>query len=527
MALSYRIFKDKRYLEKARKDLLQLCELKNWGTGHFLDVGEAALAAGVGFDWLYNDLLATEKEKICRAIINNAIIPSLNTKEGEGSWVNGNFNWNPVCHGGVMAGALAVAELEPILSKKITERAIHNLPYAGNAYRDDGAYPEGPSYWSYGTSFYVIAVEALRSIFGTSFELEKIPGFLKTADYNNQMVGPTGEDFNYSDYHIENLNEPVMFWFARELNRYDLIKEELSDINRLYEKISTGKNITSGKNVVASRHIPLEIIWWKPSLKTVGTNNPNPLNWTVRGHLPMAVMRSSWGDPKATFVAIKGGTPNNSHGHMDAGSFILEADGVRWAIDPGTESYGKMRAAKLDLWDYSQNSNRWSTFRVGSDGHNIIRFNNKLQQVEGKVEIVELTGLKGAFGIKADLSILYLKEVKQVQRSILINTDRSVTIFDEWATNENPVEATFQWLTKAKVLKKDFGLLLEQEGKFLEIRIEPYLLKKLTMEIQDVSKPISIQNSANPGLSRILIKAKTAANSIGELKIMATPLYNR
>jgi hypothetical protein len=231
LALSYRITGNKAHFERARAELLQLCELKNWGTSHFLDVGEAALAAGVGFDWLYNELLPTERSKISSAIINNAILPALEVKEGENSWVNGNFNWNPVCHRGVLVGALAIAELEPVLARKVTERAIKNLPYAGEAYSTGGAFPEGPSYWSYGTSFYVIAVEALRSVFGTSCLLEKVPGFLKTGDYNNQMVGPTGEDFNYSDYHPENLNEPIMVWFAKELKRPDLIKDELTDID--------------------------------------------------------------------------------------------------------------------------------------------------------------------------------------------------------------------------------------------------------------------------------------------------------
>jgi hypothetical protein len=98
------------------------------------------------------------------------------------------------------------------------------------------------------------------------------------------------------------------------------------------------------------------------------------LHWTAAGELPIAVMRSAWDDPDATYLAIKGGTPNQSHGHMDVGSFVLEANGVRWALDLGTESYNRMRAAKLDLWNYSQDSSRWTTFRVGPEGHNILRF---------------------------------------------------------------------------------------------------------------------------------------------------------
>ncbi|MBC8032729.1 MAG: heparinase II/III family protein [Chitinophagaceae bacterium] len=523
LALYYRLTGDKRCLEKARIELLQLSGLKNWGTAHFLDVGEAALAAGIGYDWLYHQLTTEERLKVAAAIKNNAIIPALEAKEGEGSWIDGNFNWNPVCNGGVMVGALAIAETEPELARRVTDRAIKNIPYAGEAYALDGAFPEGPSYWAYGTSFYVIAVEALRTVFGTSCNLERMPGFLKTADYNNQMVGATGEDYNYSDYHTELQNEPIMPWFARELKRPDLLEDELTDIRRYHEALLTGKNAKPGKKVALGRLTPLEMVWWNPSLLPTTATTKAPLHWSPKGHLSMGVMRSSWRDPQATYVAIKGGTPNNSHGHMDAGSFIMEADGVRWALDLGTESYNKMRAAKLDLWNYSQNSSRWTTFRVGPEGHNILRFNSELQRIDGKAAVEALPDVEGVIGNKADMSSLYSNFAKYVYRTVLLHPDRSVSIQDEWATNDKASEIAFQWLTKAKVSKTPYGLLLEQNGQSLQLKIDARILKKVTIEVEDVSVSKRIQDSDNPGLSRIIIKTRTPANSGGQLLIRAYP----
>jgi hypothetical protein len=45
------------------------------------------------------------------------------------------------------------------------------------------------------------------------------------------------------------------------------------------------------------------------------------------------VLRSGWDDPRATFVGIKAGRADDSHAHMDIGSFMLESDGARWAVD--------------------------------------------------------------------------------------------------------------------------------------------------------------------------------------------------
>lgn len=522
LALAYRIFGDKRYLERARQELMQLAELPDWCPTHFLDVGEASLAAGIGLDWLYDELTLDEKEKITQAIIKNALLPSLEAKEvaNNKSWVNGNFNWNPVCHAGLSVAALAIAEKEPQLARQIVERGIKNLPFAGEAYAPDGAYPEGMSYWSYGTTFYIFEIETLRSVFGTTCDLEKMSGFLKTADYKNQMLAPSGLDFNYSDYHSQDQHEPILLWFGRETGRFDLVESELSYIEQAHKTIITEKNSKKG---TGSRHFPLESLWWQPALKSK-SSTAAPLHWTAKGGLPMAFIRSSWNDPKASFVAIKGGTPNNSHAHMDVGSFILEADSVRWAVDLGTESYDKMRAAKLDLWNYGQYSDRWTTFRCGPEGHNIMRFDTARQDILGFGTIEKLPNTEGVVGDVVDLTSLYKSKVERANRTIKLNADKSISIEDAWKTGDNSVNYTFQWLTKAKITRTDYGVLLEQNGKTLKLKIENPQSKIVpTIEIEDVSKAKNMQDSDNPNVSRIVIKVKTAAHTEGELQVKAYP----
>lgn len=521
LALAYRVFGEKKYLERAKKELLEISELPDWCPSHFLDVGEGALAAGIGLDWLYNDLSQEEREKIKSAIVKNALLPSLEIKEDAKSWVTNSNNWNPVCHGGLTVAALAIAESEPILSKRIIERAIKYLPNAGNEYHPDGSYPEGPSYWSYGTSFYVITIEALRTAMGFSYDLEKKQGFLKTADYKKHMLGTIGEEFNYSDYHIENLNEPIMLWFGKELNRADLATDEIKKINQFIQQ-ETDANLP--KKVFLNRHFPLEILWWEPNLAE-NIQKTLPKHYTSKGGLALGVMRSEWNNPKATFVAIKGGTVNYSHAHMDVGSFVLEAKGVRWAIDLGTENYDRMRAAKIDLWNYSQSSDRWTTFRAGSESHNILRFDSENQQVDGKATIEEVKSSNGSVGNIVDLSSIYSKKAEKVVRTILLNSENSVSIQDEWITKETALEVAFQWLTRAKVSKTASGLLLEQTGETLELNIEqPISMKDVSIEIEELSAPKNLQDSPNPELKRIVIKQRTPARSSGKLYIKVKAL---
>jgi len=307
-----------------------------------------------------------------------------------------------------------------------------------------------------------------------------------------------------------------MLWFARETRDRSLARDELADLARM-EVISTG-SLTPGKKLVTSRHLPLELLWWDPSLPAA--NDSRNKHWTASGVLPLAVMRSAWDDPAASFIAVKGGTPNHSHAHMDVGSFILEADGVRWALDLGTEDYGKMRQGKIDLWNYAHDSSRWTCFRVGPEGHNLLRFDGAYQNVAGKAEIRALPDDHGTVGDSVDLTPLYQGQVARVERTVNLHPDRSITLEDEWTAADHAVTASWQWLTKAKVTRTAGGLLLEQEGKSLTLHVIP---ADVQIAVQDVSAPRAIQDSPNPGLSRIVIQIPTAAKASMKLRVEAVP----
>jgi hypothetical protein len=190
----------------------------------------------------------------------------------------------------------------------------------------------------------------------------------------------------------------------------------------------------------------------------------------------------------------------------------------------GGESYDKMRAAKLDLWNYSQNSSRWTTFRPGPEGHNILRFNNARQDISGLAEIRELPDNKGVLGNVVDLTSIYKSQVNKVTRTVRLFPDHSFTIQDQWVSGSTGVSVTFQWLTSAKATLTPTGVLLEQQGKSLKLNIELPDSKQIPeIIVEDVSEPQNVQDSPNPGISRILIRLKTPANKQSVLKITAIP----
>ena len=77
-------------------------------------------------------------------------------------------------------------------------------------------------------------------------------------------------------------------------------------------------------------------------------------------------MRSAWDDPNALFLGIKAGYNQVNHGHLDLGNFELDALGVRWARDLGSDNYNLP-----GYWEAKRGGQRWSYYRLNSASHNV------------------------------------------------------------------------------------------------------------------------------------------------------------
>jgi oligo-alginate lyase len=75
---------------------------------------------------------------------------------------------------------------------------------------------------------------------------------------------------------------------------------------------------------------------------------------------------------------------------MDIGSFVMEANDVRWAMDLGSSDYNTLETNGVDLWNMSQTSERWDVFRYNNMAHNTLTFNGKKQLVAGNSTVYNL-----------------------------------------------------------------------------------------------------------------------------------------
>lgn len=497
LSYAYRTTGEQKYLTRAEKELLAVAAFDDWNPTHFLDVAEMTMAVAIGYDWLFEKLSESTRARLREAILAKGINPSLDKTY---NWfLSAEHNWNQVCNAGITFGALAIAEHEPAIAAQIVKRAVGSVPKAMlHSYKPDGAYPEGFSYWGYGTSFNVLLISALEKALGTDFGLSASDGFLKTGSFMQHLVGPTGLAHNWGDSGLKEGLTPALFWFAQKTQDPSLLWGQKTLLS------------APGQTEVKNRILPALLIWGTQT-ELSAVHAPTRTFWAGQGPSPVALMRSSWENPNAVFLGVKAGSPAVNHAHMDVGSFVMDALGERWAMDFGMQDYNSLESKGVDLWNRSQNSQRWEVFRLNNFAHNVISFDGRLTNAKGYARIDGATEAGPNKMVITDLSEMYQDQAKGVRRGLGIIDQRYAVVRDEIECGQKETVMRWNMLTSADVRIVD--------GKTVELSQNG---KKMLL-IFDTQTPISIRtwpttpphdyDAPNPGTTFVGFEAKLAAGS--------------
>ncbi len=486
LSYAYRLEGEKKYLRRAEAELLKTASYSDWNPSHFLDVGEMTFGMAIGYDWLYHDLSKKSRATIRQAIIEKGLYASYEGDLPEGynqlpfgRWfISTKNNWNQVCHAGLTFGSLAVAEDAPQLAHDLITRAITNIRIPMALYAPNGTYPEGISYWGYGTLYNVLFLDAIESTLGSDFGLKELPGFMETAQYALQMVTPTGRTFNYMDNSDRPEVSSAPFWFYTQTG----------DPSLLYQQINLLQADTS-QNYVQNRDFPAVMVWGAGA-PTNPIPAPQEKFWVGYGPTPVAVMRSEWGNPEAHFLGVKFGSPSAPHGHMDVGSFIFEAVGVRWAIDRGSEDYPTMESRGLHIWAMTQESQRWDVFRYHNSAHNTLTFNGRHQVVTGSAIPQTTSSNPTQQFVTTDLTSLYTPQIERAERAYSLVGGNYAVIEDRITAGPHYARMRWTMATEATVRQIDSSTLeLTQAGK------RCYVVVESPLPIRCYLEPTSTLNS--------------------------------
>ncbi len=504
LAMAYRLSGKPAYLERCAAEMRAVAGFTDWNPSHFLDVAEMTLAMAVGYDWLYNDLDPATRKTVADAILEKGLRTSLKTT----GWVKASNNWGQVCHAGMLAGALALMDQQEPLAVEIAHRAIVNLPRSMHAFDPKGCYPEGPGYWSYGTDFNVLAIALLEGVLKSDYGLTRLPGFTATAEYPDLVTGPSGQPFNYADGGMGRGTDCAPWWFAKRFSRPDILA--------YFEKAAFAEHCADRASMAGDRHahrlFAFTLFWLQPLPE--GLAPKAPLTWSSGGEVPITIQRTSWDNARALFVGLKAGSPSAPHGHMDAGSFVLDADGVRWAYDLGMENYNRIESRKMNLWSSSQDSDRWRIFRLSSLSHNTLTIDGQLQLAKGKSRVVSFSEGPGSEAV-LDLSPVYTN-ASQVTRTGTLLPTGEYCLTDTLKGLKPGARVRWAMVTKAAPDARRTGtLVLREAGK--QLRLAPLHDPATVWQTYEAAKPRNEWDSPNKGM--VMVGFETVAPASGELTL--------
>jgi len=443
LALLDRIQPNQAYRDRIWADLEAAAAFPDWHPDHFLDVAEMAFAFAIAYDWCYDRWTPEQRKTIREAIFRHGIEPTLKGYEQGAFWTRTSSNWNQVCNGSMIVAALAVYEHDPQRCAGLIKKCKEAIQISMRRYAPDGGYEEGPGYWSYGTTYNVLAIAALRSALGHDFGLSELPGFAATGGFPIQMTGPTGRAFNFGYSRDKPTRSPAFFGLSQLFDQ------------PFYARYAAAHN----------RGTVLDLLWYDPALvQDAPATQQLPLGKAFES-AGVAVMRSAWDDPDAWFVGAKGGWMGFGHAQMDLGSFILERRGVRWLIDLGADNYnlpGYFHSGEGDA--------RWRYYRNRAEGHNTLLVN---------------PDAAGGQNFHADAPVAYDRDHSaitigldeaynaSVTRRIVLDAERDrVTVTDAFAFDK-PSELWWFAHTRARVTLENNGRIarMQQDGKTMRVTI--------------------------------------------------------
>lgn len=456
LALAYRIYGERKYLDAANEALLWVCNYPDWDPSHYLDTAEMATAVAIAYDWLYDTLPASTKELVKKCLYERAIVRVLREYEkgGSGSWAKRETNWNVVCNTGMVIAALGIAEDYPKETAVILDNAAKYMPNCLKHFAPDGVCYEGPAYWQYTASYLALYLKAVADNDNGKGDIAQLPGLERTVLYQKRTLTPSGRLFNFGNAGADAQNSPAFFLFSRMYSQ-----PEVAEWYR--EKLK----LTLQDNLLLHQLFFLSLPWFDNASPEKAEKMPaleiyhNTINDII-------VFNGNRKKKGSLFLIAKGGEPRQAHQHLDGGTFIVESNGVCWTEDLGSDDY-----SLPGFWDGRPDGQRWKYFRNNNLSHNTLSIDHKIQYANGEAFVCEEHPEAKQPSAKLDMTTLYKDQASSVFRTFKLLNDYTIEITDE--VELLSPQSIISWIssTKAQVEVEGNRVHLTRDGKHFYMEI--------------------------------------------------------
>ena len=513
LAMAYLLTGDSTFAASVWTNLEAVCEFPDWNPAHFLSTAEMAAAVSIGFDWCYDSFNASQINTIKNALRDKALVPAyqayaetygVTKNHNRMYWKNGSGNWNAVCNGGIALAALAIGDESETSARIQTgsssyqtvdlpgeclESGLVSLENLLTSFAPDGAWFEGVTYWQYMMRYYAMYMSSLESAVGTNYGRTAGSGISDTGYYPIYLTGSAGT-FNYGDSKVRSMiQSPEMLYLAKEFGNTD------------YSAFRYRQLLTKSGDV-------RDILWYDETTYSTDLSTM-PKDKNLNGGAQLALMRTGWSG-NDTFLGLKAGDVVVGHGHHDTGSFILDADGVRWGIDLGAEDYYS---------DYFDKTARYYYYRTRAEGHNTIVINPSYEDCvtsTASSSISLFSSESNSYAV-TDMTNVYSEHATSAKRAVALTNDKTIAFVQDEINLKSSGELYWFMHTDAEIVRMEdnTAALLKKSNKYMYMKI----LSPANAEFDVLSatplpsSPIPAVQNNNEGIQKLSIHMTNVTNT--------------
>lgn len=490
LALAYKLTGDRKYFDYAWPHLKACAEMPDWNPSHHIDVGTLAYGYAIAYDWFY-DVMNDEQKRIMEKGAYENVFYTVNRavedKDTAYTTVLMSNNHNVFSNAGVMATIIAFMDVYPEIASKLGSDVVRILECFMDKFAPDGAYYEGPYYAETAINYTVRVFAAMEHSLGTLYGLDKAQGFDKLADFIVLLQSDIAA-FNFADSSSNGLIAiSGMFWIFDHFNKRGM-KDTVAE-----------KNLAAPSAGVAAE----AILWYNVRDEGAACDVDTVVHYPEE---EIITMRDSFRDGQ-TFVGIKAGKTVYAHSHLDAGSFILDSQGKRWAFDFGQDSYNL-------YYKY----NHWDVFRLRAESHNTLVINPDRTPgyvLGSEAKVSEFTVSENAVKTVIEKTALYGSErgVEYARRGYLFTDSRSSLVIRDEVKLSRESEMIWLMYTDADIeIDGNTATLTDKQDRTRSITVEFSVNRDFVIGVED-AKPLPTsfdipEQRKNVGFVRLCCRVK-------------------
>jgi hypothetical protein len=279
------------------------------------------------YDLLYDEIEPTRRDAMRRILLRTLNLYIDNLKSGAWFEANNPSNTIGVSNGANGIIALALRPEYPELANAALDMGVEKIKTVYKAVAADGGCREGNMYWNYGYSYPMYLAYALRNATGDDRGLQSSDQFRNVYRYIETNLGGDGKLMSFCDTQPWLIgwpiisassslrDQPLLRWMA------DHMAEEFAG------RPSVGEQDAD--------HLG-EMAFLFRDRKAAPKDFPGVPTLSMLESINQGVMRSDRAFFPGMVVGIKGnGDLNTHHAQEDQGSFVLQARGEAFLLDPG------------------------------------------------------------------------------------------------------------------------------------------------------------------------------------------------